>query len=65
MVIGEIRGEEAYSLFQALSTGHGGMFTMHTKDTNSAIQRLISKPMNVAPSYIISRSSICDKKSCC
>jgi flagellar protein FlaI len=52
LVIGEVRGEEAYSLFQALSTGHGGMFTMHAEDTNSALQRLISKPMNVAPSYI-------------
>lgn len=52
LVIGEVRGEEAYALFQALSTGHGGMFTMHAEDANSAIQRLISKPMNVAPTYI-------------
>lgn len=52
LVIGEVRGEEAYALFQALSTGHGGMFTMHAEDANSAIQRLISKPMNVAPAYI-------------
>ncbi|RMF29582.1 MAG: protein kinase, partial [Candidatus Nitrosothermus koennekii] len=52
LVIGEVRGEEAYALFQALSTGHGGMFTMHAEDTNSALQRLLSKPMNVAPSYI-------------
>ncbi len=52
LVIGEIRGDEAYALFQALSTGHGGMFTMHAEDTNSAIQRLTTKPMNVAHSYI-------------
>ena len=52
LVIGEVRGEEAYALFQAISTGHGGMFTIHAEDTNSALQRMISKPMDVAPTYI-------------
>jgi flagellar protein FlaI len=52
LVIGEVRGEEAYALFQAISTGHGGMFTIHAEDTTSALQRMISKPMDVAPAYI-------------
>ena len=52
MVVGEVRGEEAYALFQAISTGHGGLATLHAEDANSAIQRLTSKPMDVAPSYI-------------
>ncbi len=52
LVIGEVRGEEAYALFQAISTGHGGMFTIHAEDTSSALQRMISKPMDVAPAYI-------------
>ncbi|MGI0090853.1 MAG: type II/IV secretion system ATPase subunit [Nitrososphaerales archaeon] len=52
MVVGEVRGEEAYALFQAISTGHGGLATLHAEDAGSAIQRLTSKPMDVAPSYI-------------
>jgi flagellar protein FlaI len=52
LVVGEVRGEEAYALFQAISTGHGGLATLHAEDVGSAIQRLTSKPMDVAPSYL-------------
>lgn len=52
LVVGEVRGEEAFVLFQAISTGHGGMCTLHADDVYSAMQRLISPPMNVSPSYI-------------
>lgn len=52
LVVGEVRGEEAYVLFQALSTGHGGICTLHSDDTASALQRLISQPMNVPASFI-------------
>ncbi|HZW84672.1 MAG TPA: type II/IV secretion system ATPase subunit, partial [Nitrososphaerales archaeon] len=52
LVVGEVRGEEAYVLFQAISTGHGGLCTLHADDTPSAIQRLVSKPMDVPPAFI-------------
>lgn len=52
LVVGEVRGEEAYVLFQAISTGHGGLCTVHAEDVRSALKRLTSKPMDVAPSYI-------------
>jgi archaeal flagellar protein FlaI len=52
LVVGEVRGEEAYVLFQAISTGHGGLCTLHADDTSSAIQRLVSKPMDVPPAFI-------------
>lgn len=52
IVVGEVRGEEAYVLFQALATGHGGMCTMHAEEFDSAVKRLTSAPMNVAPTYI-------------
>jgi archaeal flagellar protein FlaI len=52
LVVGEVRGEEAYVLFQAISTGHGGLCTLHADDVSSAIQRLTSKPMDVPPSFI-------------
>jgi flagellar protein FlaI len=52
MIVGEVRGQEAYVLFQALATGHGGMCTMHAENLDSAIKRLTSKPMEISPSYI-------------
>ena len=51
-MVGEIRGSEAYTLFQALATGHGGMATMHADSVESAVKRLIQKPMDIAPSYM-------------
>ena len=52
LVVGEVRGSEAYVLFQALATGHGGMCTMHAESVYSAVKRLTSKPMDIAPAYI-------------
>ena len=52
LIVGEVRGEEAFVLFQAISTGHGGMCTLHADEVESAIQRLTSKPMDVAPIHI-------------
>jgi flagellar protein FlaI len=47
ILVGEVRGEEAYVLFQALATGHGGMCTMHAEDVETVIKRLTQPPMNI------------------
>jgi flagellar protein FlaI len=52
IIVGEIRGEEAYVLFQALATGHGGLCTIHAENVETAIKRLTQPPMNI-PSAII------------
>lgn len=52
IIVGEIRGEEAYVLFQAMATGHGGMTTMHAENIDAAVKRLTSPPMNIPHSYI-------------
>lgn len=52
IIVGEVRGEEAYTLFQALATGHGGLCTMHADSLDRAVKRLTSAPMNVSPVYI-------------
>jgi flagellar protein FlaI len=59
LVVGEVRGNEAYVLFQALATGHGGMCTMHAENVDSAIKRLTQKPMDIAPAYIQLMNLIC------
>jgi flagellar protein FlaI len=52
IVVGEIRGGEAFVLFQALATGHGGMTTLHAENLDYAVKRLTSPPMNVAKTYV-------------
>jgi len=52
VIVGEIRGEEAYVLFQALATGHGGLCTMHAEDVETSIKRLTQPPMNIPTSII-------------
>ncbi|PLJ77090.1 type II/IV secretion system ATPase subunit [Infirmifilum sp. SLHALR2] len=52
IIVGEVRGDEAFVLFQAMSTGHGGMSTMHADSLDRAVKRLTSPPMDVSPAYI-------------
>ncbi len=52
LIVGEVRGEEAYVLFQAMATGHGGLSTLHAENIEYAIRRLVSPPMNVSETYI-------------
>jgi len=52
IVVGEIRGQEAYVLFQAISTGHGGATTMHAYDSESAVRRLMNEPLNIPREWI-------------
>ncbi|MEM2393750.1 MAG: type II/IV secretion system ATPase subunit [Candidatus Bathyarchaeia archaeon] len=47
IIVGEIRGEEAYTLFQAMATGHLGMCTIHAESVEAVINRLESEPMNI------------------
>jgi flagellar protein FlaI len=52
IIVGEVRGEEAYTLFQAMATGHLGMCTIHAESVDAVIHRLESEPMNIPPSLL-------------
>jgi flagellar protein FlaI len=52
IIVGEIRGTEAYTLFQAVSTGHLGMSTVHAESVESCVYRLESAPMNIPRTLI-------------
>jgi flagellar protein FlaI len=54
ILVGEIRGEEAYSLFQAMATGHLGMATIHGDSVTSVMHRLTSEPMNIPRALLAS-----------
>lgn len=47
MLVGEVRGAEAYVLFQAMSTGHTTFSTMHADSVQSVVHRLENPPINV------------------
>lgn len=47
IIVGEVRGSEAQTLFQAMNTGHTTFSTMHANDVDSAIHRLENQPLNV------------------
>ncbi len=53
IIVGEVRGKEAITLFTALNTGHSGIGTLHANDARETITRLTNKPMNV-PKIMIS-----------
>ncbi|MFQ6135529.1 MAG: type II/IV secretion system ATPase subunit, partial [Nitrososphaerales archaeon] len=41
IIVGEVRGEESYVLFQAVATGHGGLCTMHADTVEASLKRLV------------------------
>jgi len=57
IIVGEVRGEEAYTLFQAMATGHLGMSTIHAESVEAVIKRLESEPMNI-PKPLIAMTDV-------
>ena len=47
IIVGEVRAEEAITLFTALNTGHSGFGTLHSNSARETITRLTTKPMSV------------------
>ena len=45
--MGEIRGVEAYVLFQAMATGHCSYSTVHADSVTALVHRLENKPINI------------------
>lgn len=47
LVVGEVRGHEGLTLFQAMSTGHTCYSTLHANAVEEAVNRLEGAPINV------------------
>lgn len=47
IIVGEVRANEAITLFTALNTGHSGFGTLHSNDARETITRLTNEPMSV------------------
>jgi flagellar protein FlaI len=52
IVLGEVRGQEAYVLFQQMATGHPSFATIHAENFNKLIDRLTSPPISLSEGLI-------------
>ncbi len=46
IIVGEVRGKEAHTMFQAMATGHVTYSTMHADSVQSMVHRLENPPIN-------------------
>lgn len=52
IIVGEVRGEEAESMFNAMNIGHSAMGTLHANSPGESAARLTNPPMNVPPNML-------------
>lgn len=52
IIVGEVRGSEASTLFQAISTGHAGLSSIHADSVKAVFNRLTSPPMSIPRTLI-------------
>ncbi len=58
IIVGEVRGQEAYNLFQAMATGHITYGTMHADSIKSMVSRLTNKPINIPKIMVTSLNNV-------
>jgi flagellar protein FlaI len=52
VIVGEVRGKEAYVMFQGIASGHSSMGTIHAGSLEDVIKRLATPPIEISPSLI-------------
>ena len=52
VIVGEVRGKEAYVLFQGMASGHSSLSTMHADSVDTVIKRLETPPIELSPSLL-------------
>ncbi|MFH1455920.1 MAG: type II/IV secretion system ATPase subunit [archaeon] len=52
IIVGEVRGKEAFVLFQGMASGHSSFGTMHADSAETMIKRLETAPINLSASLV-------------
>jgi len=52
IIVGEVRGREAYILFQQMATGHPSLATIHAENMPKLIDRLTTPPISLSPGLL-------------
>lgn len=59
VIVGEIRGKEAYVLFQGMASGHPSFGTFHAGSVETLVRRLQTPPINLPASLVESLNIVC------
>ncbi|MAG79035.1 secretion system protein E [Candidatus Pacearchaeota archaeon] len=59
VIVGEVRGKEAFVLFQGMASGHSGISTIHADSVDSVIKRLETPPIELSPTLLNVLDCIC------
>ncbi len=52
LIVGEVRGKEAFVMFQAMASGHATLSTIHSDSLPSLIRRLEAEPIKISHEYL-------------
>jgi flagellar protein FlaI len=52
LIVGEVRGKEAFVLFQGMASGHSSLSTVHADSVETLIRRLETPPINLSPTLV-------------
>ncbi len=52
LIVGEVRGKEAFVLFQGMASGHSSISTMHADSVDTLVRRLQTPPINLSPTLV-------------
>ncbi|MDD5416708.1 MAG: type II/IV secretion system ATPase subunit [Candidatus Aenigmarchaeota archaeon] len=52
LIVGEVRGKEAFVLFQQIATGHPSLATIHADTVERLIDRITTPPISLPPNLI-------------
>ena len=52
VIVGEVRGKEAFVLFQGMASGHSSLSTIHADSVDTLIRRLQTPPIELSPTLI-------------
>jgi len=59
VIVGEVRGKEAYVLFQGMASGHSSISTIHAESVDTVIKRLETPPIELSPTLLNVLDCIC------
>ena len=59
VIVGEVRGKEAYVLFQGMASGHSSLSTIHADSVDTVIKRLETPPIELSPSLLNILDGVC------
>jgi flagellar protein FlaI len=59
VIVGEVRGKEAYVLFQGMASGHSSISTMHAESVDTVIKRLETPPIELSPTLVNVLDAVC------